>query len=70
MALFEGDGKGSLVGPSSGGWRTFRIWMSLFWLCWDYSPSNDQPPISIAFDYNGGPKCWAQRVAGIRAKRA
>ena len=24
----------------------------------DYSPSNDQPPISIAFDYNGGPKCW------------
>lgn len=24
----------------------------------DYSPSNDLPPISIAFDYNGGPKCW------------
>lgn len=24
----------------------------------DYSPSNDQPPISIAFDYNGGAKCW------------
>ncbi len=24
----------------------------------DYSPNNDQPPISIAFDYNGGNKCW------------
>lgn len=24
----------------------------------DYSPRNDQSPISIAFDWNGGPKCW------------
>ena len=28
----------------------------------DYSPSNDQPPISIAFDYNGGPKCWLSEL--------
>ncbi|MCY4226033.1 MAG: hypothetical protein OXF06_14530 [Bacteroidetes bacterium] len=24
----------------------------------DYSPLVDQIPISIAFDYSGGPKCW------------
>ena len=24
----------------------------------DYSPSDDQPPLSIAFDFSGGPKCW------------
>ena len=24
----------------------------------DYSPSMEQPPLSIAFDYGCGPKCW------------
>ena len=24
----------------------------------DYSPSDRQLPVSIAFDYSGGPKCW------------
>ena len=24
----------------------------------DYSPSDDQRPLSIAFDYSGGRKCW------------
>lgn len=24
----------------------------------EYSPQDDQRPISIAFDYSGGPKCW------------
>jgi hypothetical protein len=24
----------------------------------DYSPSYDLPPLSIAFDLAGGPKCW------------
>ena len=24
----------------------------------DYSPSDDQPSLSIAFDFSGGPKCW------------
>ena len=24
----------------------------------DYSPAMDQPPLSIAFDYGCGPKCW------------
>lgn len=24
----------------------------------DYSPGNDQAPVSIAFDCTGGPKCW------------
>ena len=27
-------------------------------LIFDYSPSADQRPLSIAFDYGGGPKCW------------
>lgn len=27
-------------------------------LIFDYSPSVDQRPLSIAFDYGGGPKCW------------
>ena len=25
---------------------------------YDYSPSDRQFPVSIAFDYSGGPKCW------------
>ncbi len=29
----------------------------------DYSPSNDQCPISIAFDCNGGSKCWLSESA-------
>ena len=24
----------------------------------DYSPKDDSPPLSIAFDYSNGPKCW------------
>ena len=24
----------------------------------EYSPSNYEPPLSIAFDFSGGPKCW------------
>ena len=36
----------------------------------DYSPSMEQPPLSIAFDYGCGPKCWmtASKVRKIGNK--
>ena len=30
-------------------------------IVFDYSPGNDHPPISIAFDCSGGAKCWMSR---------
>lgn len=27
-------------------------------IVFDYSPGDDMPPLSIAFDWSGGPKCW------------
>ena len=27
----------------------------------EYSPNDDQHPLSIAFDYSGGPKCWLSK---------
>lgn len=29
----------------------------------DYSPSDSQRPVSIAFDYSGGPKCWLSELS-------
>ena len=28
----------------------------------DYSPSDSQRPVSIAFDYSSGPKCWLSEL--------
>lgn len=28
----------------------------------EYSPYDHQRPISIAFDYSGGPKCWLSEI--------
>ena len=27
-------------------------------IVFDYSPTDDMPPLSMAFDWFGGPKCW------------
>ena len=32
----------------------------------DYSPSDTQPLLSIAFDFSGGPKCWLSESRVIK----
>ena len=36
----------------------------------DFSPADDMPPLSIAFDWAGGPKCWLseRRLVEIEEK--
>lgn len=35
-------------------------------IVFDYSPTDDRPPLSIAFDWSGGPKCWLSETQLIK----
>ena len=35
-------------------------------IVFDYSPDNDMPPLSIAFDWDGGAKCWLTETRLIK----
>ena len=34
----------------------------------DYSPTDELPPLSIAFDWAGGPKCWMSTLKVVRIR--